>query len=184
MSRRASLVRLTAPDERWVRRGALLLEDALRTVTIPGAGSGRVLLVRGLEKTMTTADMDVSLRRFLASLARVGLKVLLLVSVASMIGIETTSFIAVLGAAGLAMASDKPKEDVNLTFVGELGHREGGEDQSDERLAGDQAGGGQDAGSGTDFNAIARGRVAVTPLKVDLTRHEVLDDMRTWLADD
>jgi 5'-nucleotidase len=46
------------------------------------------------------------------------------------------------------------------------------------------AGGGQDAGAGTDFHAIARGRVAVTPLKVDLTRHEVLDDMRNWLADD
>ncbi len=46
------------------------------------------------------------------------------------------------------------------------------------------AGGGQDAGPGTDFNAIARGRVAVTPLKVDLTRQEALDDMRSWLADD
>lgn len=45
------------------------------------------------------------------------------------------------------------------------------------------AGGGQDAGPGTDFHAIAHGRVAITPLKVDLTRHERLDDMRNWLAD-
>ncbi len=46
------------------------------------------------------------------------------------------------------------------------------------------AGGGQDAGPGTDFHAVAAGRVAITPLKVDLTRHDRLDDMRNWLADD
>jgi hypothetical protein len=49
MARRAHLVRLTAPDESWVRRGALLLEDALRTASIPGVGPGRTLLVRHLD---------------------------------------------------------------------------------------------------------------------------------------
>jgi hypothetical protein len=34
------------------------------------------------------------------------------------------------------------------------------------------AGAGQDAGPGTDFHAIEAGRVSVTPLKVDLTKHE------------
>lgn len=43
------------------------------------------------------------------------------------------------------------------------------------------AGAGQDAGPGTDFEAIARGAVAVTPLKVDLTRHEALPDLSAWL---
>jgi len=43
------------------------------------------------------------------------------------------------------------------------------------------AGEGQDAGPGTDFDAIARGAVAVTPLKVDLTRHEAVADIATWL---
>lgn len=44
------------------------------------------------------------------------------------------------------------------------------------------AGGGQDAGPGTDFHAVANGYVSVTPLQIDLTRHSMLDDMRAWLA--
>lgn len=45
------------------------------------------------------------------------------------------------------------------------------------------AGEGQDAGPGTDFDAVASGRVSVTPLKIDLTRHETLGDLETWLAE-
>ena len=44
------------------------------------------------------------------------------------------------------------------------------------------AGPGQDAGPGTDFEAVERGAVAVTPLKVDLTRHESLPQLEDWLA--
>jgi 5'-nucleotidase len=44
------------------------------------------------------------------------------------------------------------------------------------------AGVGQDVGPGTDFHAIANGYVSVTPLQIDLTRHSMLEDMRTWLA--
>ncbi len=43
------------------------------------------------------------------------------------------------------------------------------------------AGPGQDAGPGTDFDAVERGAVAVTPLKVDLTRHESLPQLKEWL---
>ena len=46
------------------------------------------------------------------------------------------------------------------------------------------AGQGQDAGPGTDFHAIAENAVAVTPLKVDLTRHEAVDDLGRWLDGD
>ncbi|WP_449431313.1 mechanosensitive ion channel family protein [Pseudomonas putida] len=46
---------------------------------------------------------DPALQSFISTLANVVLKVLLLVSVASMIGIETTSFVAAIGAAGLAI---------------------------------------------------------------------------------
>lgn len=44
------------------------------------------------------------------------------------------------------------------------------------------AGPGQDAGPGTDFAAIEEGAVSVTPLKVDLTRHEALDRVSDWLG--
>ncbi|MGH8178048.1 MAG: 5'/3'-nucleotidase SurE [Steroidobacter sp.] len=44
------------------------------------------------------------------------------------------------------------------------------------------AGLGQDAGPGTDFDAVANNYVSVTPLQIDLTRHTMLDDMREWLG--
>lgn len=43
------------------------------------------------------------------------------------------------------------------------------------------AGIGQDAGEGTDFDAVANGFVSVTPLQIDLTRHSMLEDIDTWL---
>jgi 5'/3'-nucleotidase len=46
------------------------------------------------------------------------------------------------------------------------------------------AGTGQDTGDGTDFHAIERGVVSVTPLKVDLTRHEALPRVAEWLHGD
>ncbi|MBA1278306.1 MULTISPECIES: mechanosensitive ion channel family protein [Pseudomonadaceae] len=62
-------------------------------------------------------QVDASLHGFIESLASIVLKVLLLVSVASMIGVETTSFIAVIGAAGLA---------IGLALQGSLANFAGG----------------------------------------------------------
>ena len=42
------------------------------------------------------------------------------------------------------------------------------------------AGEGEDAGEDTDFHAIASGYVSVTPLTVDMTRHEVLAGLNEW----
>lgn len=39
----------------------------------------------------------------------------------------------------------------------------------------------QDAGPGTDFYAVNRGYVSVTPLQIDLTRFESLNSIRKWL---
>jgi len=54
-------------------------------------------------KMMETRNVNISLVGFVASMTNIGLKALLLISVAGMIGIQTTSFIAILGAAGLAI---------------------------------------------------------------------------------
>ena len=43
------------------------------------------------------------------------------------------------------------------------------------------AGQGADSGEGTDFHAIESGYASVTPLKVDLTRHETLPKLDAWL---
>jgi len=39
----------------------------------------------------------------------------------------------------------------------------------------------QDAGAGTDFDAIKNGYVSVTPLQIDLTRHEGVKPLQNWL---
>lgn len=72
---------------------------------------------RWFEKTLENRDVEVSLIPFLCSLVNALLKVLLLVSVASMVGIATTSFVAVLGAASLA---------VGLALQGSLSNFAGG----------------------------------------------------------
>ena len=67
--------------------------------------------------TMIRHFPDETLAKFLGGALDVLLKVLLVISVASMVGIETTSFIAVLGAAGLA---------VGLALQGSLSNFAGG----------------------------------------------------------
>jgi small conductance mechanosensitive channel len=62
-------------------------------------------------------SIDVSLSEFLISIINVVLYVLLTISCASMIGIQTSSFVAVLGAAGLA---------VGLALQGSLSNFAGG----------------------------------------------------------
>ena len=54
-------------------------------------------------RSMTRASVDASLKPFLISLIGGLLKVMLAISIMSMLGIAMTSFIAVLGAAGLAV---------------------------------------------------------------------------------
>ena len=44
------------------------------------------------------------------------------------------------------------------------------------------AGEAQDAGPGTDFHAVAAGRVSITPLQVDLTRFSQMERVSSWLA--
>jgi 5'-nucleotidase len=41
----------------------------------------------------------------------------------------------------------------------------------------------EDAGEGTDFDAIRKGCVSITPLLVDLTRYAALDTVSRWLED-
>lgn len=68
-------------------------------------------------KLLALRNADLALQGFISSLANIALKVMLIVSVASMIGIETTSFVAAIGAAGLA---------VGLALQGSLANFAGG----------------------------------------------------------
>lgn len=59
-------------------------------------------LTRFMSRMMKKRDVDPSLRTFFRSLVNIFLKAALVISIAGMVGIEMTSFIAILGAAGLA----------------------------------------------------------------------------------
>ena len=52
---------------------------------------------------MRAREVDPALANFIAPLLSIMMKIMLLISVASMVGVATTSFIAVLGAMGLAI---------------------------------------------------------------------------------
>jgi small conductance mechanosensitive channel len=74
-------------------------------------------VTRGIKNILTRREMDPSLIPFLAGITSALFWVLLVISVASMVGIATTSFIAVLGAAGLA---------IGLALQGSLANFAGG----------------------------------------------------------
>ena len=61
------------------------------------------LLMRGLKKMMQTQEVDVTLQTFVANLVRMVLLIFVIIAAISALGIQTTSFIAILGAAGLAI---------------------------------------------------------------------------------
>ncbi|MCK4981241.1 MAG: mechanosensitive ion channel, partial [Candidatus Delongbacteria bacterium] len=61
------------------------------------------MIAGAVNKVLTKKNVDPSLRPFIVSMTRTILKILVIISVMGMVGIEMTSFIAILGAAGLAI---------------------------------------------------------------------------------
>jgi len=61
------------------------------------------IIVNAIDRLMEKKNTDASLRPFLKSLISILLKILVVISVMSLVGIPMTSFIAILGAAGLAI---------------------------------------------------------------------------------
>jgi small conductance mechanosensitive channel len=61
------------------------------------------LIMRTMGKAMERRNIDVTLRQFAHSVLGILLKIMLIISVISMVGIEMTSFVAILAAAGLAV---------------------------------------------------------------------------------
>ncbi|GAB1857878.1 small-conductance mechanosensitive channel MscS [Flavobacteriaceae bacterium MHTCC 0001] len=61
------------------------------------------LINKAASKVMDKSNYDVSLKKFLLNLIKWSLKILLIISILGTLGIETTSFAAILAAAGLAV---------------------------------------------------------------------------------
>jgi len=86
---------------------------------------------------------------------------------------------------------DRPYEELNGVVAARLGFRHKSEPVIRDKDPHGRtiywvgpAGRGADSGEGTDFHAIEQGAVAVTPLKVDLTRHDSLPQITDWLSND
>lgn len=74
-------------------------------------------LMEAVNSAMKRASVEKTLRRFIKSLLGIGMKAILLIIFASMVGVETASLIALLGAAGLA---------IGLALQGSLANFAGG----------------------------------------------------------
>jgi 5'-nucleotidase len=85
---------------------------------------------------------------------------------------------------------DLPWEEIKGLEVTRLGHRHRAEPvvKMDDPRGRPMywigpAGKGQDCGPGTDFDAIRRGYISITPIHVDLTRYQALDQVAGWVAE-
>lgn len=85
---------------------------------------------------------------------------------------------------------DRPWPDIRGLEVTRLGHRHRAEPVI--RMIDPRgmpmywigpAGPGQDAGPGTDFDAVRRGYISITPIHVDLTRYQALEQVAGWVAE-
>lgn len=74
-------------------------------------------IVKTSKKLMSKGGIDATLKKFLESLVSWGLKILLFIVVISKLGVETTSFAAIIAAAGLA---------IGLALQGSLANFAGG----------------------------------------------------------
>lgn len=75
------------------------------------------MIIKAVKKGFSKSNMDVSLQGFLVSLISWSLKALLIITALTQLGVKTTSFVAIIGAAGLA---------VGLALQGSLANFAGG----------------------------------------------------------
>lgn len=108
--------------EKWMNTGYDLIITfgpkliAAILIWIIGSWSIRLIL-KGTRKAMEKRDYDVSLKKFLINLFSWVLKIVLVIVVLGTVGVETTSFAAILASVGLA---------IGLALQGSLGNFAGG----------------------------------------------------------
>jgi small conductance mechanosensitive channel len=99
----------------WAPRILLAVLSALLTYLI---GSWLIKVVRGfVSKAFERRNLDASLQRFLNNLIGWVLNILLFIVVVTQLGVQTSAFVAVIGAAGLA---------IGLALQGSLANFAGG----------------------------------------------------------
>ena len=108
--------------QKWIDKGYdLIVEFApkiLAAILIWIIGNWVIKMVmKGVKKAMTKANYEDSLKKFLLNLLNWIFKIVLILVVLGTVGVETTSFAAILAAAGLA---------IGMALQGSLGNFAGG----------------------------------------------------------
>ena len=104
--------------EKWLQLGLDYGLKILGAIVIWIIGSWVIKkILKATKKVMSIGDYDESLQKFLLNLLSWTLKIVLIIVVLGTVGVETTSFAAILAAAGLA---------VGLALQGSLGNFAGG----------------------------------------------------------
>lgn len=107
--------KLLASAIAWVPRILIAVASAILIYLI---GSWIIRIIkRTVEKTFARREMDISLQRFLGNLISWGLNILLFIVVVTQLGVQTSAFVAIIGAAGLA---------IGLALQGSLSNFAGG----------------------------------------------------------
>jgi small conductance mechanosensitive channel len=117
MDLNAEVDQLVKPSQAWI---PMIMEYGSRVLLAVITLAIGWWLINKVSKSWANwlaCECRPALQGFISSLANIMLKVLLIVSVASMIGVETTSFVAAIGAAGLA---------IGLALQGSLANFAGG----------------------------------------------------------
>jgi small conductance mechanosensitive channel len=106
----------------WSQRGMdlvlLYAPKVIMALLVLWVGSMLIgTLAKVLDKLLTRRGVEPTLKRFLHSLVTISLRILLFITAIQMMGVATTSFVAIIGAAGLA---------VGLALQGTLANFAGG----------------------------------------------------------
>jgi len=157
-----------------INHGANLGDDVIYSGTVAAAMEGRFLGLPTIAVSLVGHDL-----KYFDAAARVASELVQ--------KIERSSL-----AADIVLnvnVPDRPYDELNGIHATRLGFRHKSEQILKDRDPYGRpiywvgpAGKGQDAGEGTDFHAVEHGGVAVTPLKVDLTRYEAVQGIADWLV--
>ncbi|MGV8940830.1 MAG: 5'/3'-nucleotidase SurE [Lysobacter sp.] len=158
-----------------INNAANLGDDVIYSGTVAAAMEGRFLGLPAVAVSLVTAD---HVARHYETAARAAVEIIARL-VTDPLPADTILNVNV---------PDLPWEEIKGFQVGRLGNRHRAEPclpQQDPR--GRQwwwigaAGPEQDAGPGTDFHSVRTGHISITPITVDLTRYQALEQVATWV---
>lgn len=158
-----------------INHGANLGDDVIYSGTVAAAMEGRFLGLPAIAVSLVCEDGE-------ANFATAGEAVVRLVRLLLEDPLPADTILNV-------NVPNRAWEDIRGFEVTRLGHRHRAEPTVKSHDPRGQpvywigpAGAEHDAGPGTDFDAVRRGYISVTPIHVDLTRYQALDQVAGWIA--